>query len=51
MLQNSENSSHISPYDLIGVIFRKENPGWVRGLSHGAYPTLAFEQLTSRLSV
>jgi len=34
MLQNSETTSYISPCDLIGVIFRKEHLGRVKGLSH-----------------
>jgi len=46
MLNNPEIASNISPNDLIGLIFGKEHPGRVRGLSHGACPTLAFKQST-----
>ncbi|QCE02753.1 hypothetical protein DEO72_LG8g768 [Vigna unguiculata] len=46
-----EIASDISPNDLVGVIFGKEYLGWVRGLSFGACPTLAFKQCpTARLS-
>ncbi|QCD96374.1 hypothetical protein DEO72_LG6g1076 [Vigna unguiculata] len=50
MLNNPEIASDISPNDLIGLIFGKEHPGRVRGLSHGACPTLAFKQSTTRLN-
>ena len=41
MLNNPDIASDISPNDPIGLIFGKEHPGRVRGLSHGACPTLA----------
>jgi len=50
MMQNPECASHISPNDLIGVIFGKEHPSRVRGLSTGACPTIAFQHSTTRLS-
>ena len=51
MLKNPEIASDISPNDPVGVIFGKEYPGWFRGLSFGACPTLAFKQCpTARLS-
>ncbi|ESW06436.1 hypothetical protein PHAVU_010G047600, partial [Phaseolus vulgaris] len=40
----------ISPEDPIGVIFGKEHPGRVRGLSYGDCPGLAFKGSTTRLS-
>ncbi|XP_027942341.1 uncharacterized protein LOC114196043 [Vigna unguiculata] len=49
MLKNPETASEISPNDPIGVIFGKEHPGRVRGLSYGACPTLAFQQSTTRI--
>jgi len=49
MLKNLETTSEISPNDPIGVIFGKEHPGRVRGLSYGACPTLAFQQSTTRI--
>ncbi|XP_027922706.1 uncharacterized protein LOC114180591 [Vigna unguiculata] len=49
MLKNPETASEISPNDPIGVIFGKEHPGRVRGLSYGACPTLAFQQSTKRI--
>ncbi|QCE11295.1 putative transposase [Vigna unguiculata] len=50
MMQNSETASDISPYDLTGIIFGKEHAGRVRGLSHGACPTLPFKKSTTRLN-
>jgi len=50
MLNNPDIASDISPNDPIGLIFGKEHPGRVRGLSHGACPTLAFKQSTTRLN-
>ncbi|KAL2328207.1 hypothetical protein Fmac_021634 [Flemingia macrophylla] len=50
LLQNPEITSDISPNDPIGVIFGKEHPGRVRGLSLGVCPTLAFKHTTTRLS-
>jgi len=50
MLENPDTASHISPNDLIGIIFGKEHPGRVRGLSYGDYPTLAFRKSTTRVS-
>jgi len=50
MLNNPKIASDISPNDLIGLIFDKEHPGRVSGLSHGACPTLAFKQSTTRLN-
>ncbi|XP_068475821.1 uncharacterized protein [Phaseolus vulgaris] len=50
MLENPETASHISPNDPVGVIFGKEHPGRVRGLSYGACPTLAFRKSTTRVS-
>jgi len=50
MLNNPDIASDISPNDPIGLIFGKEHPGRVRGLSHGACPTLAFKQFTTRLN-
>ena len=50
MLENPETASHISPNDPVGVIFEKEHPGRVRGLSYGACPTLAFRKSTTRVS-
>ena len=50
MLNNPKIASDISPNDPIGLIFCKENPGRVRGLSHGACHTLAFKQSTTRLN-
>jgi len=50
MMQNSETASDISPYDLIGIIFGEEHAGRVRGLPHGACPTLGFKKSTTRLS-
>jgi len=51
MLKNPKIASDISPNDLVGVIFGKEYPGRVRGLSFGACPTLAFKQCpTARLN-
>ncbi|QCD82430.1 hypothetical protein DEO72_LG2g2768 [Vigna unguiculata] len=49
MLKNSETTSEISPNDPISVIFGKEHPGWVRGLSYGVCPTLAFQQSITRI--
>ena len=46
---DSITASEISPNDPIGVIFGKEHPGRVRGLSYGACPTLAFQQSTTRI--
>jgi len=50
MLNNPEIASDISPNDPIGIIVSKEHLGRVRGLSHGARPTLAFKQSTTRLN-
>ncbi|XP_068491002.1 uncharacterized protein [Phaseolus vulgaris] len=50
MLTNPKGGSDISPEDPIGVIFGKEHPGRVRGLSYGACPNLAFKGSTTRLS-
>ena len=50
MLTNPKGGSDISPEDPIGVIFGKEHPGRVRGLSYGACPSLAFKGSTTRLS-
>jgi len=51
VLKNLETASDISSNDPLGVIFGKEYPGQVRGLSFGACPTLAFQQcLTAKLS-
>ena len=50
IIQNLECASHISPNDLIGVIFGKEHPGRVKGLSAGACSTIVFQQSTTRLS-
>ncbi|XP_068504507.1 uncharacterized protein [Phaseolus vulgaris] len=47
---NLDSGSNISPEDPIGVIFGKEHPGRVRGLSYGACPSLAFKGSTTRLS-
>lgn len=44
MMTNSKNASDISLEDPIGVIFGKEHPGRVRGLSYGACPSLAFKK-------
>ncbi|QCE04995.1 hypothetical protein DEO72_LG8g3037 [Vigna unguiculata] len=49
MLKNPKTASEISPNDPIGVIFGKEHPGQVRGLSYGACSTLAFQQPTTRI--
>ncbi|XP_020211100.1 uncharacterized protein LOC109795945 [Cajanus cajan] len=50
LLQNPEIAYDISPNDPIGVIFGKEHPSRVRGLSFRACPTLAFKHTTTRLS-
>ena len=50
MLTNPKIASDISPKNPIGIIFGKEHPGWVRGLSYGACPSLAFKESTTRLS-
>ncbi|XP_068502538.1 uncharacterized protein [Phaseolus vulgaris] len=50
ILTNPKGGSNISPEDPIGVIFGKEHPGRVRGLSYGACPSLAFKGSTTRLS-
>jgi len=50
MLTNPKGDLDISPVDPIGVIFGKEHPGRVRGLSYGACPNLAFKGSTTRLS-
>ncbi|XP_068464843.1 uncharacterized protein [Phaseolus vulgaris] len=50
MLTNPKGGSNISPEDPIGVIFGKEHPDRVRGLSYGACPSLAFKGSTTRLS-
>jgi len=50
MLTNPKTASDISPDDPIGVIFGKEHPGQVRGLSYEGCPKLAFERSTTRLS-
>jgi len=50
MLTNPKGGSDISPENSIGVIFGKEHPGRVRGLSYGACPNLAFKGSTTRLS-
>ncbi|XP_068488695.1 uncharacterized protein [Phaseolus vulgaris] len=50
MLTNPKGGSNISPEDPIGVIFGKEHPSRVRGLSYGACLSLAFKGSTTRLS-
>jgi len=50
MLKNPEIASDISPNDPVGIIFGTEHLGRLRGLSRGAYATLAFKQSTIRLS-
>jgi len=50
MLINQKIASDISLNDPIGVIFGKEHPGRVNGLSYWAYPNLAFKISTTRLS-
>ena len=50
MLNNPDIAPDISSNDPIGLIFGKEHPGRVRGLSHGACPTLAFKKSTTRLN-
>jgi len=50
MVENPDTASHISPNDPVGVIFGKEHPGRVRGLSYGVCPTLAFRKSTTGVS-
>ena len=50
MLNNPDIAPDISSNDPIGLIFGKEHPGRVKGLSYGACPTLAFKQSTTRLN-
>jgi len=50
MLTNPKTFSNISSDDLIGVIFGKEPPGRVRGLSYGVCLNLAFKRSTIRIS-
>jgi len=50
MLNNLKIASYISLNDLIGIIFGKEHLDQVRGLSHGACPTLGFKQSPTRLN-
>ncbi|KAL4287237.1 hypothetical protein AHAS_Ahas19G0166100 [Arachis hypogaea] len=39
-----------SPLDALGVVFGKEHPGRVRGLGMGDVPTIAFKNITTRIS-
>jgi len=50
ILKNPETASDISPNDPVGVIFGKERPGRVRGMSFGACPSLVFKKSTTRLT-
>jgi len=50
MLKNPEMHKKVSPNDLVGVIFGKEHPGQVKGLSYGACPTFSFQQSTTKIS-
>ncbi|XP_068487850.1 uncharacterized protein [Phaseolus vulgaris] len=50
MLTNPKGGLDIYPEDPIGVIFDKEHPSQVRGLSYGSCPNLAFKGSTTRLS-
>ncbi|TKY59581.1 transposase, Ptta/En/Spm, plant [Spatholobus suberectus] len=48
--QNPKDASIISPNDVIGVIFGKEHPGYVRSLGMGVCPTIAFKHTTTQLN-
>jgi len=50
MLENPDTASHISINDPVGVIFGKNHPGRVKGLSYGSCPTLAFKKSITRLN-
>ena len=49
-MKNPETASDISPNDPIGVIFCKERPGRVRGMSFGACSSLVFKKSITRLT-
>ena len=48
-MSDPTSAFEISPYDLVGKMFRKEHPGGVWSLGMGAAPTSAFRQSTRRL--
>jgi len=49
MLINPKTASDISPNNPVGVIFGKERPGRVRGLSFRACSTPIFKKTTTRV--
>jgi len=50
MLENPGTALDIFSNDTVGVIFSKDHPGRVKGLSYGAYCTLVFKKSTTGLS-
>ena len=48
MLTNPKGGSDISSEDPIRVIFGKEHPGRVRGLSYGACPQPCFQKMHNK---